>query len=291
MALPTLNWQFGNRVWCYHTRMHSNPSFFAAFKRLNRATVRWLASWWQIFHFGISILAHMVSPASYDRTNRRAVAHHIVAGTTPNLLWFTVLTALISLVLIRIVVVTAISYGLSKYALEMVIRVLVLELIPLTAASFVALRCTLPDGIELAEMRLHGGLDAMRHQGLDPVRVEFLPRILAGVFTVLLLASVSCVSSLVLAYLTIYGFTPWALAGYTRVVGQVFNPGVTMIFALKTIFFSLAVSLIPMASALDDAVNARSQNRSKAANELASMVRLFSVIFLIEVASLVGNYY
>ena len=33
------------------------------------------------------------------------------------------------------------------------------------------------------------------------------------------------------------------------------------------------------------------QSRSKAARELASMVRLFSVILLIEVASLMGNYY
>ena len=43
--------------------------------------------------------------------------------------WFTLLAALVSLVLIRIVVVTAVSYGLSRYALEMVVRVLVLELI------------------------------------------------------------------------------------------------------------------------------------------------------------------
>jgi phospholipid/cholesterol/gamma-HCH transport system permease protein len=33
------------------------------------------------------------------------------------------------------------------------------------------------------------------------------------------------------------------------------------------------------------------QGRSKAARELASMVRLFSVILLIEVASLLVNYY
>ena len=54
--------------------------------------------------------------------------------------WFTALSALVSLVIIRIVLVTALSYGLSRFALEMVVRVLVLELIPLSAALFVALR-------------------------------------------------------------------------------------------------------------------------------------------------------
>jgi phospholipid/cholesterol/gamma-HCH transport system permease protein len=71
----------------------------------------------------------------------------------PNLAWFGVLSALVSLVLIRIVVVTSQSYGLSRFALEMVVRVLVLELIPLCAAAFVALRTTLPAGLELAQRR------------------------------------------------------------------------------------------------------------------------------------------
>ena len=84
------------------------------------------------------------------------------------LLGFTVLAALISLVLTRIVVVTAISYGLSRYALEMVIRVLVLELIPLTAALFVAMRCTIPNGTQLALLRQSGHLARLSHAGLTP---------------------------------------------------------------------------------------------------------------------------
>lgn len=271
--------------------MKSNASFLEATSRMGRAMLRWLASWWGVLRFGALILALALSPASYSRDNRRAMAQKIVLGTAPNLMWFTVLSTLISLVLIRIVVVTALSYGLSQYALEMVVRVLVLELIPLTAALFVALRCTLPDGAELVEMRARGDLDALQGQGIDPICFEFLPRVMAGVFSVLMLAAVSCVTSLVLAYLTIYGFTPWALAGYTRVVGQVFNPGVAMILVLKTLLFSLAVSLIPMASSSYETASEPLRSRSKTANDLAGMVRVFSVILLIEVASLIGNYY
>jgi len=259
--------------------------------RVHARARRWLARAWRTLHFAALILSLVFSPATYSRDNRAAIATQIVGGMWPNLLWFTVLCALVSLVLIRIVVVTALSYGLSKFALEMVVRVLVLELIPLTAAAFVALRCTLPDGVELAEMRARGDLAALQREGIDPVRREALPRVMAGVFSVLTLVAVSCVTSLVLAYLSIYGFTPWGIAGYNRVVGQVFNPAVSMILLLKTVFFSLAVSLIPMASSLYDEANMSMQSRSKAARELASMVRLFSVILLIEVASLMGNYY
>jgi phospholipid/cholesterol/gamma-HCH transport system permease protein len=262
-----------------------------ALKRFNHQTLEWFARATRTIRFSAHLLPLTLAAQTYHRDNRAAIAKQLVTGMGPNLLWFTVLCALVSSVLIRIVVVTALSYGLSKFALEMVVRVLVLELIPLTAAVFVALRCTLPDGVELAELRAHGDLHRLQEQGIDPIAREALPRVIAGVFSVLMLVAVSCLMSLVLAYLNVYGFTPWGFGGYTRVVGQVFSPAVSIILAMKTIAFSLAVSLIPMASAVYDNVSTTLQGRSKAARELASMVRLFSVILLIEVASLLVNYY
>ncbi|MBX3589173.1 MAG: MlaE family ABC transporter permease [Ramlibacter sp.] len=252
-----------------------------------RAPWRWAQASWRMAHFGALILVLVLSPSSYHRENRTAMARHIYLDTAPLLGWFTVLCALISLVLTRIVVVTALSYGLSQYALEMVIRVLVLELIPLTAALFVALRCTLPHGAELARMRRSGALDALRRQGIDPVGRELLPRVVAGVFSTVTLAALSCVVAMVLAYLAVYGFSWAGLPGYTRMFGQVFNPAVTLVFVLKTLFFSLAVSLMPMASGLYPVVAVGSRTSA----ELQVLVRVFAVLLLIEVASLVGNYY
>ncbi|WP_293780365.1 ABC transporter permease [uncultured Oxalicibacterium sp.] len=275
--------------------MTVKASPIATLFRMSHPLQRWLAGSWRTLLFGVTMLSLLFSPGSYRRENRRAVAYQIVLGTNANLIWFTVLTALLSLILIRIVVVTAVSYGLSRYALEMVVRVLVLELIPLTAALFIALRRTLPDGVELAEMRARGELHAMQARGFDPIRLEFFPRAVAGIFSVLMLAALSCILSLILAYVSIYGFNHWALPGYTRIVGQIFNPAVTMIFVLKTLFFSLAVSLIPIASSLYTQHRYPYlhplNSRSKAANELAAMVRLFFVLLLIEIASLMGNYY
>lgn len=271
--------------------MNVQASFFNIFWRTGRAVMHWLLAGWRVLLFSVMVLSLTFSLSSYYRKNRHAIAHQIVLGTTTNLIWFSVLSALISLILIRIVVVTSLSYGLSKYALEMVVRTLVLELIPLIAALFVALRRTLPDSVDLTEMRMRGEFKTLQEKGIDPIRQELFPRAVAGIFSVWLLAAVSCVMSLILAYLSIYGFTHWALAGYTRVVGQIFNPAVSMIFFLKTLFFSLAVSLIPMASSFYDTYNLNLHSRSKAVNELAAMVRLFSVLLLIEIASLVGNYY
>ncbi|GJI90225.1 ABC transporter permease [Duganella hordei] len=262
--------------------MNLEASVPAALRRLNQATLAWLHSWWRLLLFAVLMLSLAVTPASYGRVNRNKLARHIVRDTAPNLAWFAVLSALVSVVLIRIVFVTSQSYGLSRFALEMVVRVLVLELVPLCAAAFVALRTTLPAGLEFAQGRGTGNTitEAELHQ-------EFFPRVVAGVFAVWMLAAVSCVLTLILAYLSLYGFTPWALQGYTRVVGQVFNPAVAMILVLKIVFFSFAVGLIPMASSFYFGAS----YRNKVTHGLHDMVRLFAVILLIEVASLMGNYY
>jgi phospholipid/cholesterol/gamma-HCH transport system permease protein len=259
--------------------------------RPHQPLVRFFIRIWHTIVFAATVGSHAFSLSSWQGENRVAVARQLVTDSGRNVLWFTVLCALVSTVLIRIVVVTALSYGLSRYALEMVVRVLVLELIPLTAAIFVALRSTLPDGVELVEQRSRGDWQRLRESGIDPIQREALPRVLAGLFLVPLLVAVSCITSLIIAYITIYGFTPWGFDGYTRVVGQVFTPAISVILLIKTFFFSLAVSITPMAAAFSDDADMSKRGRSKTARELAAMVRLFTVILIIEVISLVGNYY
>ena len=255
--------------------------------RTGQVAQQWVIEWWQLVHLGAVILVLTLSPSSYSRESRAVLGRHIYINTAPILLGFSVLCALVTVVLTRIVLVTALSYGLSQYALQVVIRVLVLELIPLTAAMFVALRCTIPDGAELTAMQASGELDEMRRQGVEPIRRVVLPRVVAGIFSGITLAALSSVVALMVAYVAVYGFALSGLAGYTRLFGQVFTPAVTLIFVLKTIFFCLAVSLIPMASALYGMRGASVRTSA----EMRGLVRMFAVILLIEVASLIGNYY
>ena len=249
--------------------------------------VAWLAGGWQIVRLAAVMGVLALSPASYRQPGRSRLAAHLYLAGGPMLPGFAVVTALISLIVIRIVTVTALSYGLTQYALEMVVRVLVLELIPLAAALFAAVQATLPMAADVTALRARGHFDALVAQGRDPLAEEVLPRVLAGMFSVGLLAAVSCVLTLVLAYLSVHGFTWGGFDGYTRTVGRVFNPAVSMIFVLKVFCLSGAVSLVPIASALQGA----RRPGARASAELQSLVRMFLLILLIEAASLVGNYY
>jgi phospholipid/cholesterol/gamma-HCH transport system permease protein len=250
-----------------------------------RAILRGAASWWHLIHFSALVLVMTLSPSTYNRANRVATSQYIYTSTWQVLPWFTSLAALLSLVLIRIVVVTAYNYGLSQYALQMVVRVLVLELIPLAAALFVALRAGLTFNAGAPDPARPAQTDPLAHLSIERLRREFVPRALADAFSVVTLAMINSVIALVLAYLIVHGFSLWGLPGYTRTVGHVFDLTVTLGFVLKTIFFSLAVALVPMAAGLE------AERQSIVFNTVQpGAVRLFLVLLLIETAFLVVKY-
>lgn len=249
-----------------------------------RNFARGAASWWHMLHFGAIVLVMALSPSTYNRANRAATSQYIYTSTWQVLPWFTSLAALLSLVLIRIVVVTALSYGLSQYALQMVVRVLVLELIPLSAALFVALHAGLVFNAGAPGNARPADATTPR-LSLQRLRRELVPRVLASAFSVLTLAMLSSVIALVLAYLTVHGLSLWGLPGYTRTVGQVFDPAITLGFALKTVLFSLAVAVVPVAASLDPYQLATNSTVQPGA------VRLFLVLLLIEAASLAVKYF
>jgi phospholipid/cholesterol/gamma-HCH transport system permease protein len=252
--------------------------------RLRRAQA---LAWWHTLQLGAQITVLMLSPGSYRGARARAVLSHLVVAVLPLLPWFLVLSALISLVIIRIVTATANSYGLSQYALEVLVRTLVLELIPLFSALFVALRHAMPGAEQLRhqlDLRQRAGRQV---PGIEGLAGTLLPRALASVHAVVLLASLSGVVSLIITYVVVHGLSPWALAAYTHDVGRVFNSVVSLIFLLKTGFFSLAVAVVPLAAAAEPDERGRYVARS----DMTEFARLFSVLLLIEMASLVGNYY
>lgn len=244
--------------------------------------LRYLHSWWATLHLGAIALVMVVSPSTYGRAQRRATARYIYGSTWQVLPWFTMLAAVVSLVIIRIVVVTAFSYGLSRYALEMVVRVLVLELIPLSAALFVALRASMSfDATDYGLTQRSASVAKLRQ-----LRTDLAPLVIAHAFAVLSLAMVTSCTVLVLAYVNLYGLSPWGLLDYTRTVGRVFDPVVTAGFLIKTVLFGMAVAVIPIAAMLD----LQRHPRHVSSSVQPGAVRLLFVLLLIEAGSLALKY-
>lgn len=249
-----------------------------------------LLATWRIWRDTLLFAARAVltaaSPAAYNSATRTVVMKQIYFTAWQILPGFTLFAALLSFVLIQIVVTTAAEFGLSDYALEVSMRLLVLELLPLITALFVALRSSSAINTEIALMKINGELEALENACVDTMRLEFMPRVIGGMISVLALTAVTSVLALVLAYLAVYGWQTWSLSDFSRVMGKVFDNAVLLGILLKSLTFGLAVTVIPVAEGM-----ATPRKLFMAPiSVLRGMVRLFFVLMLIEVASLAFKY-
>lgn len=254
--------------------------------RLGTATLGWLRGWRQILDFGGRALLEALTPAFYNSATRSVVQKQIYFTAWQILPGFTLFASVLSFVIIQIVVTTARDFGLSDYALEVSIRVLVLELLPLLTTLFVALRSGAAINTEVALMNINNEIRALEEAGVEPMRFEFVPRVIGGAISVYALTALSCILALVLAYLAVYGWQLWSFQDFSRVMGKVFTPAAFLILTLKSLAFGLAVTIIPIQAGL---AAPRMMFFAPIA-VLRGMVRLFFVLMIIEVASLALAY-
>jgi phospholipid/cholesterol/gamma-HCH transport system permease protein len=248
----------------------------------------WSYAWSRVFYFTAVALVGALSPSTYNRATRLVVQKQIYFTAWQILPGFTAFAALFSLLFVQIVGATASDFGLYGYALELVIRVLVLEILPLLTAIFVALRTGAAINTEVALMKIHNELEALERIGVDPLRLELLPRVIGGTVSVLALTAVNIVVALVIAHLLIFDFRPWSLppGDFTRVVGKVLDWPAMLVLWTKTLAFGLAVTVIPISEGL----NTPQKIFHAPIAVLRGMVRLFFALMLIEVAAIAVIY-
>lgn len=250
------------------------------------ATLAWFRAWGRAALFGAAAAAAALSLSAYTPRTRALAMRQIYFNAWHILPGFTVFAALLGLVVCQITISLARDYGLAQFALELVFRAVVLELVPLLTAFYVALRSGAAIVTEVAMMRVSGELDALFDAHIDPYEREFVPRIAAAAVSVFALTIVSCTVVMLVAYLVTYGANISGFAEYSRTAARVFGPGPLAGLAVKCLAFGVSVAVIPIAAGLD----ATRDPESAPAAVMGGMVRLFVTLALIQLLSLGVKY-
>lgn len=245
-----------------------------------------LAGRLRAIRFAAVVIVTALSPSAWTRDARLLAARQLHFSAWLPLPGFTLAFAVLGFVLVRIVIGTAQAYGLAHYALELTVRVLALELIPLFAALFVGLRSGATTAAEVALMHADGGFERLARAGRDPLPAELVPRALGSLVAVMLLALSNGLVTLALAYVELYGLSPWAVGSFVRITGHVFDPLIVAGFLIRTILFGLAVGAIPITAALGIG-----RDRAQVPHAVRrAMVRLGAALVLIELVFLAVTY-
>jgi phospholipid/cholesterol/gamma-HCH transport system permease protein len=243
-------------------------------------------AWGRAALFAFAAAAAALSPSAYTARTRALAMRHIYFNAWHVLPRFTLFISLASLVVIAITITLAREYGLAQFALELVFRAVVLELIPLLTAFYVALRSGAAIVTEVAMMRVSGELDHLLEAHVDPYEREFVPRIAAAAVSVFALTIVSCTVVMFITYLVTYGANPSGFAEYSRTVALVFGPGALTGLMVKCFAFGAVVAVIPIAAGLDATRDPESAPHAV----MGGMVRLFVALAFIELVSLAVKY-
>ena len=248
--------------------------------------IRWFTAWGRAGRFALDAAAAALSRETYSAQTREVAVRQIYFTAWQLLLGFTIFSALLSALIIEITVTAARAYGLSGYALQLVFRVLVLELLPFGTALLVALRSGSAISAEVALMHASGRLRELEAHGIDPLKREFVPRVVACALSVAALTVLGCSIALVLAYVITYGVSPWGFEPYTREIASVFDMPILVGFILKSIIFGLVVAIIPISAGFD----ATADLKSTPVAVMGGMVRLVVALAAIEIVSLTVKY-
>jgi phospholipid/cholesterol/gamma-HCH transport system permease protein len=244
-------------------------------------------SWRRVLRFAGLATVAALSPSTYTRQAREVAVRQIYLTAWKILPGYAAAAAMLSLLLIEIVVVSARRYGITQYSLELVLSVLVLELVPLMTALYVALRSGAAIGAEIALMSVRGELDDKEEARASPLHGELVPRIAGAALSVTSLTTLGCLIAVWLSYVVFYGFTPAGLPEFSRIVSNVFDGPELASFGMKCLLFGLSVAIIPAATGLE----AEPGNlKSLPGAVLGGLIKLFFAIVTIEVASLMVKY-
>ena len=239
-------------------------------------------SWRRVLRFGGVAIVAAISPSTYNAQAREVAVRQIYYTAWQVLPGYCAAAALLSLFLIELVAQFAHKYGISAYSLELVLNVLVLELVPVLTALFVALRSGAAIGAEVALLAVSGEMEEAGAS--NPLHAELVPRIAGAALSVASLTTLGCLVAVVLCYTSFYGFNNAGAAEFTRIVANVFGGPELASFLFKCLLFGLAVAIIPAATALEAE---RGVMRSLPAVVLGGLVKLFFAILVIETAALV----
>src|SRR6185503_8492173 len=244
-------------------------------------------SWRRVLRFAGVATAALLSPSTYQQATREFAVRQIYYTAWQVLPGYLLFSGLLSLVIIEIVLNTARKYGLAQYSLELVLRVLVLEVLPFLTALFVALRSGAAIGAEIALMTVKGEIQDSAEAGESPLHRELVPRIAGAALSVASLTTLSCALATWLAYTTMYGFSTVGEDEFSLVVANVFAPQILIGLVLKCVVFGMAVALIPVATGLEAE---RDDLGSAPSAVLGGLMKLFFVIGVIQILSLVYKY-
>lgn len=240
----------------------------------------------EALYFTFLCLFKLFSKGSYNSATKEILIKQIYFTAVQVLPILFITGIIFGSIFIALIVHLALDYGLKDHIGNILIVLIVSEFAPLMTVLLLALRSGAAINTEIAVMKVSKELNTLKAFNINIIEYLFLPRIISGLISTVLLASLLSIVMLFSGYIYLLLFFETGLDLYIRTLIHAISLYDLFLFFTKNILFGFFVILIPIYSGL----NTEMSYTGIPIAVLNGMVKLIITIMSIEVILLVIQY-
>ena len=160
-----------------------------AIVRIGTTTINVTKTFRDTLSFAFIIILKMFNKNSYNSATRQVLIHQIYFTSVQILPLFIGISIIFGTLLMGIVLQIIKNLGLAEHLGRIIMDIVVTELAPFVTVLLIALRSSSAINAEIAVMKVNKELNTLDKFNIDPVDYLFLPRVINGVLSVVLLSA------------------------------------------------------------------------------------------------------
>jgi len=257
----------------------------AAIEYLGKAAINSSRSLFDYFRLALDISARLCRKKTYTSTAMAVMISQIYFTAVQILPLFLTVSVIVGFLLIGILLHILKDLGLAEYLGRVIMGFVVTELSPFITVLLLALRSSSAMNAEIATMKVNRELHTLEMFDIDVIGYLFLPRVLSGVISLVLLSGIFSIVVLITGFICsslIFGMSSDVYANLLLNSAQLSD---ILILLVKCALFGFFITLIPIRSGL----NASNDLTSIPVAVLNGMVKVFIAIVVIEVLTLAAR--
>jgi phospholipid/cholesterol/gamma-HCH transport system permease protein len=252
-------------------------------ENIGKTSISATRSFLDTLSFAFAIILKMFNKNSYSSATRMVLINQIYFTSVQILPLFIGISIIFGSLLIGIVFHIINNLGLAEYLGRILMGLVVTELSPFITVLLIALRSSSAINTEIAVMKVNKELDTLDKFNINVIDYLFLPRVINGVISVVLLSFLFSILALTSGLLFSKLMFGMSLDTYSNVLLNSANFYDIVISLVKCCTFGFFITLIPIRFGL----HASKDLTSIPISVLNGMIDVFIAIVIIEVLSLI----
>ena len=253
----------------------------AAIENIGRSTLNTSVSLRNTLTFAVQVVIHLFDLRTYNSASRMVFINQFYFTSVQILPLFLFVAVIFGSLVNGMAFQVIKNLGLNEYLGRLLMGFVVTEVAPFVTVLLIALRSSSAINAEVAVMKVNRELNTLDTFNIDLIDYLFVPRILSGILSMVLLSSLFSLVVLAIGLLVSSAIFGTSVDAYVDTLLQSASLLDIVIVLFKCATFGFFITLIPIRLGL----NASRELTSIPVAVLNGMVKVFLAIVIIEVLS------